>query len=64
MKKQNRPCKVDGYKGEPHGFFNYGRSGNKPFIATLTSADRFLVSLGYLKGKPTVAEFFKIKKSE
>jgi hypothetical protein len=37
-------------KGQPHGFFN--RSPWKE--RTLIAADKFLASLGYLKGEPTV----------
>jgi len=37
-------------KGQPHGFFN-----RPPWTqATLQKADEFLLSLGYLKGEPTV----------
>ncbi|MBM3748927.1 MAG: alpha/beta hydrolase [Acidobacteria bacterium] len=47
-------CELAGFDGEPHGFFNYGRGGNKAYRETLTKADEFLASLGYLKGPPTV----------
>jgi len=40
------------YEGQPHGFFNFGRSDNVYFIKTMTEADKFLGSLGYLKGEP------------
>lgn len=43
-----------GYPGQPHGFFNYGRKGNEMFAATMKETDRFLVSLGFLKGEETV----------
>lgn len=42
------------YKDQPHGFFNYGRSGNRYYVQTVTEMDRFLKSLGYLKCAPTV----------
>lgn len=42
------------YKDQPHGFFNYGRSGNVYYVLTVTEMDRFLKSLGYVKGAPTV----------
>ncbi|MFW6146564.1 MAG: alpha/beta hydrolase [Planctomycetota bacterium] len=46
-------CDLAIWPGEGHGFFNYHRS--RPcFIATLAEADRFLASLGYLRGEPTV----------
>ena len=37
------------YKNMPHGFFNKAR-----FYETLLETDRFLTSLGYLEGKPTL----------
>jgi acetyl esterase/lipase len=45
MKKADRPCKLIGYEGEGHGFFNSG----KAFDATLAEADRFLVEFGWIK---------------
>ena len=59
MKQAGNRCELDGYAGEPHGFFNFGRKGNKAFTATLTSAHTFLKSIGYLKGEPNVDEFLK-----
>jgi acetyl esterase len=47
-------CELVGSEGERHGFFNYGRSGNQRYRETLTRADEFLASLGYLEGKPRV----------
>ena len=37
------------YDGEPHGFFNKAK-----YDETVLETDRFLTSLGYLKGKPTL----------
>jgi acetyl esterase/lipase len=54
MKAQGRRCELVGYDNAAHGFFNFGGSGNKAYVATLTKADQFLMSLGYLKGKPTI----------
>ena len=45
MKKAGRPCKLVGYEGEGHGFFNRG----KAFDATLAEADRFLAGLGWIR---------------
>lgn len=45
MQKAKRPCKLVGYEGEGHGFFNRG----KAFDATLAEADRFLVGLGWVR---------------
>lgn len=45
MKKAERPCKLVGYEGAGHGFFN----GGKHFDRTLAEADAFLVELGWIK---------------
>jgi len=37
------------YEGQPHGFFNKAK-----YYETTLETDRFLSSLGYLKGKPTL----------
>jgi len=47
MKKAGRPCKLVGYEGAGHGFFNGGES----YAKTLAEADAFLVNLGWLKQK-------------
>ena len=41
------------YEGQPHGFFNR-RKSEEHFLKTVTEMDRFLESLGYLKGEPTI----------
>ena len=41
------------FEGAGHGFFNY-RGDKKYFRATVVETDRFLTSLGYLSGKPTM----------
>jgi acetyl esterase/lipase len=54
MKAAGNRCEVVGFEGQKHGFFNPGKgNGNKCFVETLQLADRFLASLGYLKGEPT-----------
>jgi len=45
MKKAERPCKLVGYDGAGHGFFNRGEDSSK----TLAEADAFLVDLGWIK---------------
>ncbi len=47
------------YEGQTHGFFNAGRSkkGADYFVETVREADRFLASLGFLMGSPTIDEF-------
>ena len=42
------------YDGAAHGFFNHGRNGNKYYLDTVRKMDKFLNSLGYLNGKPTL----------
>lgn len=42
------------YDGQPHGFFNFGRSGNRYYFETMTAADEFLRSLGWLEGPATL----------
>lgn len=54
MLKRGVDCEVMIFEGMPHGFFNYGRNGNKPYFETVTAADRFLAKLGWLDGPPTL----------
>ncbi|MFQ6035072.1 MAG: alpha/beta hydrolase fold domain-containing protein [Sedimentisphaerales bacterium] len=55
MKEAGNICRVVPFEGKGHGFFNYGRDkDNKSFKETIRAADKFLCSLGYLKGKPTL----------
>jgi acetyl esterase/lipase len=44
MKQAGRQCKVVGYEGASHGFFNRGEDYSK----TLAEADAFLVDLGWI----------------
>ena len=59
MKEEGNSCKLVGYEGQPHGFFNWGRGGNSSFRKTMTSTDQFLSKLGWIKGKPTIDAFVK-----
>ncbi len=52
MKENGNRCELVGYKGEKHGFFNYGKKSNGPFVSTLEKMDAFLVTLGYLNPLP------------
>ena len=47
-------CDTHFYEGQPHGFFNKGRSNGKYYAATVREMDRFLASLGWIDGKPTI----------
>ncbi|HID22306.1 MAG TPA: alpha/beta hydrolase [Planctomycetaceae bacterium] len=58
MREAGNRCELIGYEGEPHGFFNFGRGGNKAFLSTMEHVDRFLASLGYLQGPPTLDTVF------
>jgi hypothetical protein len=54
MEEAGTRCDVWTYKDQEHAFFNY-RDGNNPYFdATVYEADRFLASLGYLDGEPTL----------
>lgn len=48
-------CDLHLYEGQEHGFFNYGRGDNTYYRLTLIETDRFLASIGYLTGPPTLA---------
>lgn len=54
MKKSGVRCEVMIFDGQPHGFFNYGRSGNKYYYETVVAMDKFLASLGWIEGPPTL----------
>lgn len=56
MKKAGNRCELVGFDDQKHGFFNYGRDDNSNYHATLVATDRFLASLGWLKGEPTLAK--------
>lgn len=47
-------CDLLLYEGEEHGFFNYGRKENKYYRLTLIETDKFLQSLGWINGPPTL----------
>ncbi len=54
MENAGISCEVMIFEGKPHGFFNHGRDGNKPYYETVTATDKFLTSLGWLTGPPTL----------
>jgi len=56
MKKTGNRCDVMIFKDMPHGFFNHGRYKNRPYTETVIAADRFLASLGWLSGEPTLSQ--------
>jgi dienelactone hydrolase len=42
------------HEGQGHGFFNHRDGKNRFYHLTVIEADRFLASLGYIKGEPTL----------
>ena len=53
MEKAGSRSDLHVYKDQPHGFFNKGKKGNY-YEKTVLEMDKFLISLGWLKGKPTI----------
>jgi acetyl esterase/lipase len=49
MEKVGARCDLHLYEGQAHGFFNKAR-----YYETLLETDKFLASLGFLKGEPTL----------
>ena len=54
IEKVGSRCDLHLYKGQDHGFFNYGRNENKYYELTLIETDKFLASLGWISGPPTL----------
>ena len=52
MHRVGSRCELFLYKDQPHGFFNF--KNLEFYKKTVIEADRFLNSLGYLKGKPVI----------
>jgi acetyl esterase/lipase len=52
MEKVGSRCELFLYEGEKHGFFNYGNFDN--YKKTVNEANRFLVSLGFIKEQPVI----------
>ena len=47
-------CDLHLFEGQTHGFFNL--KNRAYYTKTVIEADRFLASLGYLKGEPTLQQ--------
>ncbi len=58
MLQAGNRCELIGADGQPHGYFNFGKNENHHAFETLTAADRFLTSLGWLNGEPAVTAYF------
>ena len=54
MRASGSRCETRYYSGQEHGFFNKGRAGDKYFRATTLETDKFLQSLGWIQGPPTI----------
>lgn len=52
MEKVGSRCDLFLYEGEAHGFFNYGQFDN--YQKTMSEANLFLISLGYLSENPAI----------
>jgi len=61
METSGNRSELAGFIDQPHGFFNFGKDENKMFRATVKRADKFLISLGYLKGSDSVDTFLNQK---
>ena len=48
-------CDLLLYPGQQHAFFNYGDGKNPYYAATVYETDRFLESLGYTAGAPSIS---------
>ncbi len=56
MKKVGVRCDIHLYEGQKHGFYGKYNANGKYFYETVFQADRFLASLGWLKGAPTLVK--------
>lgn len=54
MKELGNQCTLVEYDGEGHGFFNYGKKSNGPYIDTVKRMDDFLVAQGLLEATPKI----------
>lgn len=56
IEKIGSRCDLHLYDGQEHGFFNFGRHENRYYTLTLRETDKFLASLGWISGPPTLPE--------
>jgi len=54
MEEKGVRCDLHFYEGQPHGFFNYWKNDGKYYYKILLEIDKFLASLGYIEGEPTL----------
>lgn len=55
MQHNGDRCDLHLYEDQTHGFFNHRGTKNVFYYRTLAEADRFLASLGWIAGEPTIA---------
>ena len=48
MKKAGNDCQIVPFEGMEHGFFNFDRNGNKPYVESMKQSEKFLKKLGLL----------------
>ena len=53
MEEVGSRCDTHLYEGQPHGFFNQSRDA-KHYYLTVLEMDKFLISLKWLEGSPTI----------
>ena len=56
MNKAGNECQLSGFEDAGHGFFNFGRDNNRPFVKTLKEMDEFLVAYKFLADNPKQVE--------
>lgn len=65
MKEAGNRCELFGFEGAGHSFFIWNDSNNadslKFYVETLRDTDRFLASLGWIKGEPMI-DHYDLKK--
>ncbi|MDA0841097.1 MAG: alpha/beta hydrolase [Planctomycetota bacterium] len=54
MEEVGSRCDLHLYENQAHGFFNTGKAGGQYYRATVSEMDKFLISLGWLEGEPTI----------
>jgi acetyl esterase/lipase len=54
MRRAGARCDAVFYPGQEHAFFNYGTGDSTFYYETVLAADRFLASLGWISGPPTL----------
>jgi acetyl esterase len=54
MIKVGNKCEVIPFEGRGHGFFNYNKGTNPDFASTMEFTVKFLTSIGFIKGDPTI----------